>query len=245
MFTDIVGSTDLLSRLGDAKWETVRRAHFTSLRDLLAEHSGVEVKNTGDGVMASFGSVVDAIDCSIAMQRRVQRDAGAGSPVAIRIGLATGEANNEHGDWFGTPVVEAARLCALAEPGSTWATTIVRALAGSSSAATFDDIGPTLLKGFDRPVDVVAIIARARRRLDVLRGGRRPPRSVRSTGPTARLLGVAAVAAADALDHAHRARPDAGRPRSATSGSGREPSSSGSPGSSVQKAEPSGSRRAS
>jgi class 3 adenylate cyclase/precorrin-6B methylase 2 len=157
LFTDIVGSTDLLSRLGDAKWEAVRRAHFTSLRDVLAEHAGVEVKNTGDGVMASFGSVVDAVDCSIAMQRRVQREAGAGSPVAIRIGLATGEANNEHGDWFGTPVIEAARLCALAAPGTTWATSIVRALAGSSSAATFDEVGPTLLKGFDRPVDVVAI----------------------------------------------------------------------------------------
>lgn len=157
LFTDIVGSTELSSRLGDAKWDAVRRAHFTSLRDVLASHSGIEVKNTGDGLMASFASVVDAIHCSIAMQQRVQRDASTGSPVTIRIGLATGEATSEHGDWFGAPVVAAARLCALAAPGASWATSIVRALAGSASSAAFVDIGPTSLKGFDRPVDVVAI----------------------------------------------------------------------------------------
>ncbi len=157
LFTDIVGSTDLLSRLGDAQWDAARRAHFTGLREVLAEHSGTEVKNTGDGLMASFQSALDAIECSIAMQRRVQREASAGSPVAIRIGLSTGEAFSEGGDWFGTPIVEAARLCALAAPGTSWATSIVRALAGSSSSATFDDIGPTILKGFDRPVDVVVV----------------------------------------------------------------------------------------
>ncbi len=157
LFTDIVGSTDLLSRLGDPEWDTVRRAHFTALRDVLAEHAGTEVKNTGDGVMAAFESVVDAIDCSIAMQQRVRREAIGGSPVAIRIGISTGEATSEGGDWFGSPVVEAARLCALAEPGATWATSIVRALAGTSSSAVFDEIGPTVLKGFDRSIDVVVI----------------------------------------------------------------------------------------
>ncbi len=157
LFTDIVGSTDLLTRLGDAKWEAVRRLHFTSLREVLSEHFGIEVKNTGDGLMATFQSAVDAIECSLAIQHRVRRDASAGSPVTIRIGLSTGEAFNEGGDWFGSPVVEAARLCALAAPGTSWATSIVRVLAGSSSSATFDDIGPTLLKGFERPVDVVAI----------------------------------------------------------------------------------------
>jgi len=157
LFTDIAGSTDLLSRLGDVTWEAIRRAHFTSLREVLSEHSGIEVKNTGDGLMATFQSAVDAIECSIAMQRRVRREANGGSPVTIRIGLSTGEAFNEGGDWFGTPVVEAARLCALAAPGESWATSIVRVLAGSSTSATFDDVGPTLLKGFERPVDVVAI----------------------------------------------------------------------------------------
>ena len=157
LFTDIVGSTDLATRVGDAKWDVIRRAHFTSLREELSEHSGTEVKNTGDGLMVSFHSAVDAVECSIAMHRRVRRDAVSGSPVAMRIGLSTGEATSEHGDWFGAPVVEAARLCALAEAGSTWATSIVRLLAGASSSATFDEVGPTQLKGFDQPVDVVVV----------------------------------------------------------------------------------------
>ncbi len=157
LFTDIVGSTELFSRLGDARWDEVRRSHFTAIRDVLAEHSGIEVKNTGDGVMATFESVVDAIDCSIAMHSRVKRDGAVGSPVAIRIGISTGEATSEYGDWFGSPVIESARLCALAPSGTTWATSIVRALAGSSSSASFDEIGSQVLKGFDRPVEIVAV----------------------------------------------------------------------------------------
>ena len=157
LFTDIVGSTDLLSRLGDATWDATRRAHFTALREVLAEHAGTEVKNTGDGLMASFSSAVDAVECSIAMQARVRREGIAGSPITIRIGLSAGEAVSEGGDWFGSPVVEAARLCALAEPGESWATSIVRLLVGSFSTATFRDIGPIQLKGFEQPVDVVVI----------------------------------------------------------------------------------------
>jgi class 3 adenylate cyclase/ubiquinone/menaquinone biosynthesis C-methylase UbiE len=157
LFTDIVGSTDLLSRLGDAKWDAARRAHFTVLREVLAAHAGTEVKNTGDGLMATFSSAVDAVDCSIAMQARVRREAAGGSPITIRVGLSSGDAASEGGDWFGSPVVEAARLCGLAEPGESWATSIVQILAGSFSSATFHDVGPTQLKGFERPVDVVAI----------------------------------------------------------------------------------------
>ena len=67
LFTDIVGSTDHLVRLGDRAWDDVRRRHFTALRAALAEHEGVEVKNTGDGLMAVFGSVVQAVDCAVAM----------------------------------------------------------------------------------------------------------------------------------------------------------------------------------
>lgn len=157
LFTDIVGSTELLSRLGDEKWDAARRAHFTVLREVLAAHSGTEVKNTGDGVMAVFPSAVTAVDCANAMQRRVRREAAVGSPVEIRVGLSAGEATSEGGDWFGSPVVEAARLCDMAAPGESLATSIVRVLAGSYSSATFVEVGPTQLKGFDRPVDVVAI----------------------------------------------------------------------------------------
>jgi len=132
LFTDIVGSTDHLVRLGDRAWDDVRRSHFLVLRDALRAHDGTEVKNTGDGLMAVFTSVVQAVHCSIAMQLGAQQVVVGGAPVGIRIGISTGEASQDQGDWFGTPVVEAARLCANAGTNEAWATGLVEALAGSS-----------------------------------------------------------------------------------------------------------------
>ena len=62
LFTDIVGSTELLGRLGERDYDEVRRRHFAALRTALADHDGTEVKNTGDGLMAVFRSAVDAVD---------------------------------------------------------------------------------------------------------------------------------------------------------------------------------------
>lgn len=131
LFTDIVGSTEALARLGDRAWSDVLRDHFATLRTALADHEGTEIKNTGDGLMAVFASTIDGVNAAVAMQQAVQRDAIAGAPVRIRVGVATGEARSEHGDWFGTPVVEAARLCALAGSDESWATGMVKVLAGS------------------------------------------------------------------------------------------------------------------
>jgi class 3 adenylate cyclase/ubiquinone/menaquinone biosynthesis C-methylase UbiE len=157
LFSDIVGSTDLLTRLGEHGWDEVRRQHFSVLREALAEHDGVEVKNTGDGLMAVFGSAINAVDCALAMQQQALQVVVGGTPVGLRIGIATGEATHDQGDWFGTPVVEAARLCALAGTNESWATGLVRVLAGSQSDARFVSIEPQSLKGFDHPVEVFNI----------------------------------------------------------------------------------------
>jgi class 3 adenylate cyclase len=122
LFSDVVGSTELLARLGERGWDGVRRQHFAVLRDALSEHRGTEVKNTGDGLMAVFSSAVDAVECAVAMQQQAMQVVAGGTPVGIRIGIAVGEATEDHRDWFGTPVVEAARLCSLAGPNETWVT---------------------------------------------------------------------------------------------------------------------------
>jgi class 3 adenylate cyclase/ubiquinone/menaquinone biosynthesis C-methylase UbiE len=157
LFSDIVGSTDLLRRLGERGWDDVRRKHFSVLREALTEFAGDEVKNTGDGLMAVFGSAVNAIDCALGMQRQAFQVVVGGTPVGLRIGIATGEATEECGDWFGTPVVEAARLCALAGTNESWATGLVRVLAGSQTRARLVSVGPQSLKGFDQPVDVFKV----------------------------------------------------------------------------------------
>lgn len=159
LFSDIVGSTSLLMRLGERQWDEVRQRHFAVLRDALAAHAGAEVKNTGDGLMAVFTSAIAAVDCAVAMQQQARQVVVGGTPVGLRIGLATGEAIQDHGDWFGAPVVEAARLCALAGTNESWATGLVRVLAGSQANARFELIGPQSLKGFDQPVDVFTVHA--------------------------------------------------------------------------------------
>src|SRR3954464_8145815 len=69
LFTDIVGSTDITQRLGDAKAMELVRAHDKIVRAQLAAHGRIEVKHTGDGIMASFASVARAIEAAIAVQR--------------------------------------------------------------------------------------------------------------------------------------------------------------------------------
>ena len=73
LFTDMVGSTALLSRLGDEQFDDVRRAHVAALREAIAANNGTEVKSTGDGVMAVFASASDAASAAVAIQRTITR----------------------------------------------------------------------------------------------------------------------------------------------------------------------------
>src|SRR5207245_9569038 len=91
LFPDLVGSPELMSRLGDIAYDGLRGAHFADLREALSAHQGKEIKNTGDGLMATFSSAVQALDCAVAMQQAADRHASApDSAVAIRVGLSTG-----------------------------------------------------------------------------------------------------------------------------------------------------------
>src|SRR5258708_1966993 len=66
-----VGPTELLSRLGEAAFDGLRRAHFAALREAIARTGGAEVKTTGDGLLATFPSAADAVSCAVAMQQAV------------------------------------------------------------------------------------------------------------------------------------------------------------------------------
>ena len=73
LFTDLVGSTELMTRLGQSAFNDVRRTHFAALRRAIQRTRGEEVKTLGDGVLAIFGSAADAVACAVAMQQAVQR----------------------------------------------------------------------------------------------------------------------------------------------------------------------------
>ena len=69
LFTDLVGHTEMMSRLGDDAGRDVLREHERITREVLKANGGTEVKTMGDGFMASFGSVTKAVECAVALQR--------------------------------------------------------------------------------------------------------------------------------------------------------------------------------
>ena len=90
-FTDIVGSTELLTRLGDDRFDDVRRRHFDLLEREVETHGGEVVKSLGDGLMLAFGSASDAVSAAVAMQRAIDA-ASRGRPIALRYGLGSQQA---------------------------------------------------------------------------------------------------------------------------------------------------------
>ncbi len=158
LFTDIVDSTALSSRLTPEVADQARRTHFSILRQAVAESGGTEVKHLGDGLMVVFRSSSVAMACAVAMQQGVERGNRAGAvSVGLRIGLGGGEVANEDEDYFGDPVVEAARLCSLCGSGQILATDLTRVMAGRRNRHRCVPVGPLSLKGFPDPVETVEV----------------------------------------------------------------------------------------
>ena len=127
LITDLVGSTGLASRVGPAAADDLRHEHFALLRETVQAAGGEEVKSTGDGLMVVFRGASAAVACAVAIQQRMERrNRAAPEPLAIRVGVALGDATCEEGDYFGMPVIEAARLCDQAAGGQILASELVR-----------------------------------------------------------------------------------------------------------------------
>jgi class 3 adenylate cyclase len=163
LFTDLVGSTRLLDRLGDEAAGRLRRNHFALLRREIAAAGGEEVKSLGDGLMVAFRSAHAALVCAVAMQRAVAAGNRSGHPLQIRVGLHCGEPHREEEDFFGTAVVVARRLCDTAHGGEILASEVVALLAGSEPEFHLRRVGPLSLKGLAEPVPAVAVDWRASR----------------------------------------------------------------------------------
>ena len=159
LFTDMEGSTALRQRLGDAKAQELVHAHDSIVREALQAHSGREIKHTGDGIMASFGSASQALDAAVAIQQAVaalrQAQGGHAEPVEaslrVYIGMNAGDPIAEEGDLFGTSVDLAKRICDQCQPGEILASEVVRQLVAGKDYL-FADRGDTALRGFEDPV---------------------------------------------------------------------------------------------
>ena len=158
LFTDVVGSTELLDRLGDDAAEELRRTHFNVLRRAVADTGGREVKSMGDGLMVAFTSPFDALRCAVAMQRAIaEHNRQAGLAIEVRIGVHAGEPIPDEDDLQGTAVVVAKRLCDQAKGGQILASQIVADLVGSTGRFSFRSLGRLRLKGLAQPVASVAV----------------------------------------------------------------------------------------
>jgi class 3 adenylate cyclase len=156
MFTDIVGSTSMTERLGDARAVEMIRAHDALVRRALKENSGRVVKHTGDGIMASFDDAGASVECARSIQQAFEAfNLASREQLRVRIGIDVGEPIADSNDLFGATVQTAARLCQLAEPDIILVSGAVQKRLKKSFELI--KIGPSNLKGFPQPVDVFGV----------------------------------------------------------------------------------------
>jgi len=153
VFTDMVGSTEQIDRLGDETGLAILREHDQVVRALLADHNGREVKHTGDGFMLVFDSPSAAVRFSIELQQRLSDRPPDAPSIVIRIGIHAGEPVAEGDQFFGAAVNLAARICQYAKSGTILASHVVRGLTMGKGFA-FIDCGTATVKGFSEPVSI-------------------------------------------------------------------------------------------
>jgi class 3 adenylate cyclase len=141
LFTDIVSSTERAAAMGDRKWRQTLERHDELVRRELARFQGREVKQTGDGFLASFYGPARAVRCAASITDRV-RAIG----LDVRAGVHTGECELRGGDIAGMAVHIGARVGARAGPGEVLVSSTVRDLVVGSGLA-FEERGAAELKG--------------------------------------------------------------------------------------------------
>jgi class 3 adenylate cyclase len=158
LFTDMVASTAYRRILGDAVADALMYNQNEELRAVIQSHAGTYVKSLGDGVMAWFPAASLAVDAAMELQRAVCRARGLAGLFPMRVGLAVGDiVVQEDGDVFGTPVVEASRLCSQAKSGRILCSATMRTLVGTRATVPFVDVGALTLKGMSEPVPALEI----------------------------------------------------------------------------------------
>jgi class 3 adenylate cyclase len=141
LFTDIVGSTEKASELGDGEWKGLLERHHTVVRSLLGRYRGTEIDTAGDGFFATFEGPARAVRCAQAIAEAVR-----GVGLEVRAGVHTGEVETIDGKVGGLGVVIGARVGALATASEVLTSQTVKDLT-AGSGLVFEDAGEHELKG--------------------------------------------------------------------------------------------------
>jgi class 3 adenylate cyclase len=152
LFTDIVSSTEHLFRRGDKKWMGILEKHNALVREELRRFNGKEIKNTGDGFLATFDGPSRAVACAEAI-----RDIVKTLEIEITAGIHTGECEIfDDGDIGGIAVHVAARVISKAKPSQVLITMTVKHLL-SGTGFQFEDLGNVSLKGIEETYRIFAL----------------------------------------------------------------------------------------
>jgi class 3 adenylate cyclase len=161
VFTDLEDSTKLAEELEPQAYIALLKEHDGIIRRALVSSHGREVKHTGDGIMASFERVEDALDFGIGVGAGFAERVAAGGepPYRVRIGMAAGEPVDHNDDLFGSTVNLASRICDVANPGEVLVSADVREF-GTGIGFAFEDCEAVSLKGFAEVVPVFRFLGR-------------------------------------------------------------------------------------
>jgi class 3 adenylate cyclase len=160
LVTDRDGSTEMAERLEASVFMSLLAEHDSIIRRSLLASGGREVKHTGDGIMASFDDVENALNCALAIQAGFSANIGEdGKPkYRVRVGMAAGEPVDRNDDLFGSTVNLASRICNAADPGDVLVSDLVHEL-GSTRGFSFAGGERRALKGFADPVPVFRLLS--------------------------------------------------------------------------------------
>jgi class 3 adenylate cyclase len=139
----------------------VLTTHRTICDKLIESHHGRVSGSAGDGIVAEFGSVTDALNCAVAVQQRIHqanKSLPAASQMSFRIGINVGDVMVREGDLYGDGVNVAARVEGLAESGGIYATRAVRDQVRDRAEFDFEDLGEKNLKNISRPVRIFRVL---------------------------------------------------------------------------------------
>jgi TolB-like protein len=147
---DLVGYSVLMGEDEAGTLSAVSDVITELVTPLVAEHHGRVVKLMGDGILAEFASVVDAVSCAVAWQERMAKDTGG--KLRFRIGINLGDVIHQDGDIFGNGVNVATRLEGLAEPGGICLSDSVHREVKGKLALGFEDLGDQRVKNIAEPI---------------------------------------------------------------------------------------------
>ena len=148
LLTDIVGSTALTAKLGNSAAQRIVRAHNAVARAAVKDFKGREIKHTGDGMLLTFADPGSAARAALYIQQEAFSYAADNpeAPLSLRVGLHTGQAAADDGEYHGEAVLLLDGICAAGDAGQIVCSEEIAGRAASGSLR-FTDLGPKLLKG--------------------------------------------------------------------------------------------------